>query len=71
MSRHRARRRARQPAVSRLTHHGYQPDPATPDSTDPDHPLCRCGLARTHPRHEPPDTSDAQAEHLRRIGDDQ
>ncbi|WP_165945712.1 hypothetical protein [Micromonospora sp. KC606] len=55
---------------SRLAPCVYRADLTMPDPADTDHPLCVCGLAWRHPRHELPDTTDAQAEHLRRVGDD-
>ncbi|MFG2059695.1 hypothetical protein ACGFI9_37355 [Micromonospora sp. NPDC048930] len=63
-------RRARQTVKSRLAPCVYRADHTMPDPVDPAHPLCVCGLAWRHPRHTLPDTSVAQAEHLRRIGDD-
>ncbi|MFF0823027.1 hypothetical protein ACFYUR_21920 [Micromonospora haikouensis] len=64
-------RRARQTVKSRLARCVYRADPSMPDPADPGHPLCVCGLAWRHPRHDVPDTADAQAEQLRRIGEDQ
>ncbi|MFF0721319.1 hypothetical protein [Micromonospora sp. NPDC003816] len=65
----RPRPRGRQTAKSRLAPCIYRADATLPDPSDPDHPLCVCGLAYRHGRHTLPDTADAQAEHLRRIGD--
>lgn len=75
MPRPRPRPRKRQPVKSRLRPCVYSadrtlPDPAAPDPTADDAYLCRCGLARTHVRHELPDTAEADAEHRRRYGDD-
>ncbi|MEU7590704.1 hypothetical protein AB0A95_30985 [Micromonospora sp. NPDC049230] len=63
-------RRTKQTPKSRLAPCVYRRDVTMPDPADPDHPLCVCGLARRHPRHDLPDTTAAQAEHRRRIGDD-
>lgn len=63
-------RRGHQTAKSRLAPCVYRPDATMPDPADQDHPLCVCGLAWRHPRHTVPDTTEAQAEHQRRIGDD-
>jgi len=55
---------------SKLRPCAYLPDPLLPDPDDADHPLCQCGLARRHPRHdEPPAAHDRQVEHRRRAGD--
>lgn len=71
MSRARPRpARRRQTVKSRLAPCVYRADPTMPDPADPDRPLCVCGLAWRHPRHTLPDTTAAQAEHLRRIGGD-
>lgn len=70
MARTRPRPRTRQQRPSRLAPCIYTADPLTPDPRDPDHPMCRCGLPLRHVRHQLPDTSAAQAEHLRRIGED-
>ncbi|TDC48844.1 hypothetical protein E1258_27615 [Micromonospora sp. KC207] len=53
-----------------LTPHLYQPDGDLPADHTGDQP-CTCHLPRRHARHTVPDTADAQAEHLRRIGEDQ
>lgn len=71
MARHRPRpRRTRQVPKSRLAPCVYRPDAGMPDPADPERPLCVCGLARRHPRHDLPDTAAAQDEHRRRIGED-
>lgn len=57
--------------MSRLSPHLYEPDRAA----RPDHrgarPCLHCPLPKANQVHELPDTAEAQAEHLRRIGDDQ
>lgn len=63
-------RRSKQTVKSRLSPCVYQADLGTPDPTDPEQSMCLCGVSRQHPRHDLPDTSDAQAEHLRRVGDE-
>ncbi|MEU5668978.1 hypothetical protein ABZ749_01145 [Micromonospora sp. NPDC047753] len=54
-----------------ITTHLYEPDRAA----YPDHqgvrPCLHCPLPKANRAHTLPDTADAQAEHLRRIGDDQ
>ncbi|MGW4467497.1 hypothetical protein [Micromonospora sp. NPDC004704] len=53
---------------SRLAACTYTADPTLPDPRDPDRPLCRCGVAATHPRHTPAELPEVpeQAEHRRR-----
>lgn len=79
MARSRPRpRRGKQPTKSRLKPCTYTPDLTLPDPRDADHPLCGqagCGLPRRHSRHAEGEAAaaraaEAQAEHLRRAGDD-
>lgn len=70
MRRSRPRPRGKQPVKSRLSPCVYTADLTLPDPAADDAYLCRCGLARSHVRHQLPDTADADAEHRRRIGDD-
>ena len=64
-------RRKREVPKSRLSPCIYAPDPLTPDDRDPEHPMCVCGAPYRHVRHQLPEAEPAQAEHRRRIGDDQ
>ena len=54
------------------TAHVFEPDRDIPADHRGQRP-CRppCGLPRANRVHQLPDTAEAQAEHLRRIGDDQ
>jgi hypothetical protein len=70
MARTRPRPRGRQTVKSRLAPCVYQADLTVPDPADDEHPLCRCGLAYRHGRHQLPEAGPEQAEHRRRIGDD-
>ncbi|WKU07984.1 hypothetical protein [Micromonospora sp. HUAS LYJ1] len=49
--------------VGHADHHGEEPCPRCP--------CRRCPLPHGNRSHQVPDTTDAQAEHLRRIGEDQ
>lgn len=56
--------------VHRPAPHVYRPSPDDPGDHHGNR-RCTCGLPKSNSCHQLPDTGPAQAEHLRRIGEDQ